>query len=105
MSRYRPSQRTARCVDRVRVRTCPMARAGGSPPTLNRLRHRLPHWTDRAVESKGVDLWGKGRWQVYRLNNLSHKTLTVNGRQHRPEGMAEITAHADTVDDRSAPSI
>ncbi|MDR1191115.1 MAG: heparinase II/III family protein [Verrucomicrobiales bacterium] len=43
------------------------------------------------LEAIGLELWGRDRWQVYRLNNHSHNTLTVNGRLHNPQGRAEIT--------------
>jgi hypothetical protein len=47
------------------------------------------------LESKGVDLWNSKqdseRWQVFRLNNFSHSTLTINGQLHRADGQAEIT--------------
>ncbi len=45
-----------------------------------------------SLESKGVDLWSKRqdsqRWTVFRLNNRSHSTLTVDDRLHRVEGRA-----------------
>ncbi len=48
-----------------------------------------------SLESKGIGIWKKGqnsqRWQVYRLNNYSHNTLTINNRLHKYEGMATIT--------------
>ncbi len=48
-----------------------------------------------SLESKGIDLWnGKqdgGRWSVFRLNNLSHSTLTINNQLHRVNGHAKIT--------------
>jgi hypothetical protein len=44
-----------------------------------------------SLESKGIDLWGKGRWQVFRINNFSHNTLTLNGRLHNAQGKAQIT--------------
>jgi len=48
-----------------------------------------------SLESKGVDLWNSrqdgGRWTVFRLNNLSHSTLTIDGQLHRVAGRANIT--------------
>ena len=47
-----------------------------------------------SLESKGIDLWNRsqdgGRWTVFRLNNFSHSTLTINGQLHRVDGRAEI---------------
>lgn len=48
-----------------------------------------------ALESNGVDLWGKGqdsgRWKVFRYNNFVHNTLTINNALQRVEGYAPIT--------------
>ena len=48
-----------------------------------------------SLESKGIGIWKKGqnsqRWQVYRLNNHSHNTLTINGKLHQYKGMATMT--------------
>ena len=47
-----------------------------------------------SLEKLGIKLWAKGqdseRWSVYRLNNYSHNTLTINGKLHRYEGNAEM---------------
>lgn len=47
-----------------------------------------------SLESKGVDLWNRKqdspRWTVYRLNNFSHNTLTLDGRLHRVDGHATL---------------
>ncbi|MDR2674349.1 MAG: heparinase II/III-family protein [Opitutaceae bacterium] len=47
------------------------------------------------LESKGIKLWGRAqdsqRWSVFRLNNFSHNTLTIDGRLHRVNGRAEFT--------------
>jgi len=52
-----------------------------------------------SLESKGVKLWGKEqdaqRWQVFRYNNLTHNTLTVDGQLQRVDGHADITGHGD----------
>lgn len=46
------------------------------------------------LESKGVKLWSKGqesqRWDVFRLNNFSHSTLSVDGEKHLYGGKAEM---------------
>ena len=48
-----------------------------------------------SLESKGIGIWKRGqnsqRWQVYRLNNYSHNTLTINDELHRYDGMATFT--------------
>ena len=48
-----------------------------------------------SLESKGIGLWKKGqnsqRWQVYRLSNHSHNTLTINNKIHQYKGMATMT--------------
>lgn len=47
-----------------------------------------------SLESKGIGIWKKGqnsqRWQVYRLNNYSHNTLTINDKIHQYKGMATM---------------
>jgi hypothetical protein len=47
------------------------------------------------LESKGIGLWQAGqdgeRWSVFRLNNFSHSTITINGQLHRVDGQSEIT--------------
>lgn len=51
------------------------------------------------LESKGVRLWDKGqdgqRWEVFRLNNLSHNTLVVDGKKQRVSGHAPILRFSD----------
>jgi len=58
------------------------------------------------VEIKGVDLWnGKQqgqRWQVFRLNNFVHNTLTVNDSLHRVKGLSIINSYSDRADSLSA---
>jgi hypothetical protein len=48
-----------------------------------------------SLESKGLDIWGlkqdSARWKVFRLNNFSHNTLTINGQLHNVQGFAPIT--------------
>ncbi|HEY0074277.1 MAG TPA: heparinase II/III family protein [Abditibacteriaceae bacterium] len=47
-----------------------------------------------SLESKGISLWdGKQegqRWQIFRLNNFSHNTLTINKQLHVANGAAII---------------
>jgi hypothetical protein len=54
-----------------------------------------------SLESKGVDLWNRRqdsqRWQVYRLNNRSHNTLTIDGQLHRVDGEARIAGFSDAA--------
>ena len=47
-----------------------------------------------SLESKGVKLWGRTqnseRWDVFRLNNYAHNTLTIDGQLQVVEGDAPI---------------
>ncbi len=47
-----------------------------------------------SLESKGIGIWKKGqnseRWQVYRLSNFSHNTLTINNKIHQYDGMVTM---------------
>ncbi|WP_080053726.1 heparinase II/III domain-containing protein [Spirosoma aerolatum] len=49
-----------------------------------------------SLESKGVDLWNSRqdsqRWQIFRYNNFTHNTLTVNNQLQRVMGKASITS-------------
>ncbi len=49
-----------------------------------------------SIESKGWDLFKRtqdsDRWKVYRLNNFSHNTLTLDGQLHNMAGDARITS-------------
>ncbi len=51
-----------------------------------------------SLESKGVKLWGREqdaqRWEVFRYNNRTHNTLTVDGQLQRVDGYAAITGHS-----------
>lgn len=46
------------------------------------------------LESKGVDLWNmtqnSQRWDVFRLSNKAHNTLTINDARHRVDSYAPI---------------
>jgi hypothetical protein len=47
-----------------------------------------------SLESKGVDLWNmkqnSQRWEVFRYNNFTHNTLTINGKLQQVAGFAPI---------------
>jgi len=51
------------------------------------------------LESRGIDLWNmrqqSERWTVFRLNNLSHNTLVVDGQLQQVSGNASITKFSD----------
>ncbi len=51
-----------------------------------------------SLESRGIDLWNRRqdspRWRVFRLNNRSHNTLTLDDQLHRVDGAATITVFA-----------
>lgn len=48
-----------------------------------------------SLESRGVDLWNQGqdgqRWDVFRIGNESHSTLTIDGRHHVVKSSAPLT--------------
>lgn len=48
-----------------------------------------------SLESRGVDLWNQGqdgqRWDVFRIGNESHSTLTIDGRHHVVKSSASLT--------------
>ena len=47
-----------------------------------------------SLESKNIDLWNKSqnsqRWNVFKLNNFGHNTLTINNALHEVAGNAKI---------------
>lgn len=47
------------------------------------------------LENKGIDLWNMNqdgqRWDVFRLNNMAHNTLTINKGRHLVNSFAPIT--------------
>lgn len=53
-----------------------------------------------SLESRGIDLWNKKqdseRWTVFRLNNLSHNTLVVDGQFQRVDGKGLISRFSDS---------
>ena len=46
------------------------------------------------LEKEGVDLWNKSqdgqRWNVFRLGNTAHSTITINGEKHLVDGNVPI---------------
>jgi hypothetical protein len=57
------------------------------------------------LEARGVGLWDGaqdgGRWRVFRLSNLAHNTLVVDGQLQRAQGRAEIVEHTETPERRT----
>lgn len=47
-----------------------------------------------SLESKGIDLWNRKqdsqRWEVFRIGNSGHTTITMNNEKHVVNGYAEI---------------
>ncbi len=54
------------------------------------------------IESRGMKLWGmhqnSERWKIFRYNNYSHNTLTVNDQFQQVKGYAPITRYSDDKD-------
>lgn len=52
-----------------------------------------------SLESKGMYIFGRDqhaeKWSIFRLNNYSHSTLTVNDSLQRVDGYAKIDKHSD----------
>lgn len=52
-----------------------------------------------SLETKGVDLWNRAqnsqRWEVFRLNNLAHNTLTFDGQLQQVKGYAKVDAWSE----------
>lgn len=61
-----------------------------------------------SLESKGVDLWNLSqnsqRWQVFRYNNQTHNTLTINSESQSVTGTAAIAGYSSTPSYMSAVS-
>lgn len=51
------------------------------------------------IESRKMDLWNRSqdsdRWTIFRLSNLGHNTLVIDGRLQRAAGKAEISKFSD----------
>ena len=62
------------------------------------------------LESKlsalGGNLWDMGqnsmRWDVFRLNNLNHSTISINDARHRVNGVATLTTTINTATELGA---
>ncbi len=58
------------------------------------------------IEQLGMSLWnssqGSDRWKIFRYNNTSHNTLTVNGKYQNVKGFGEILLFSDKKNVRSA---
>ena len=64
------------------------------------------------LESGGLDIWNMAqtsqRWEVFRYNNFSHSTLTINGQLQHVNGNATVVKstanpmHINTVMDLSS---
>lgn len=57
------------------------------------------------LETNGVDLWNmkqtSERWDVFRLNNMAHNTLTINGNKQLVTGNSPIENLVNTADRKS----
>lgn len=58
------------------------------------------------LESKGVDLWNSSqtgqRWDVFRLSNIAHGTLTINGERHLVDSHAPINKTYKSIKKKGA---
>ena len=58
------------------------------------------------LESKGVDLWNNKqegqRWDIFRLGNTGHSTLTINGEKHLVAGEVKMINTFQTTDNKGA---
>lgn len=59
-----------------------------------------------SLESKGVNLWNQSqegqRWEVFRLGNMAHNTLTVNNKRHLVNSYASINRIYKNEDKKGA---
>lgn len=59
-----------------------------------------------SLEATGIDLWNMNqnstRWSVFRLNNFSHNTLTINSKLQNVMGFAQLTNYSDLDEFKSA---
>lgn len=59
-----------------------------------------------SLETAGLSIWDMSqksqRWQVFRLNNYSHNTLTVNGKLHNMLGNAKLVSKSDEASNTRA---
>jgi len=58
------------------------------------------------LENKDVDLWNmkqnSQRWDIFRLSNLNHNTITINNKKHNVTGKALMVKTYDTNKDKGA---
>ena len=61
---------------------------------------------ENALSAAGGNFWSMGqnslRWQVWRLNNRAHSTLTINDSDHRVEGSATVEEVINTATEKGA---
>jgi hypothetical protein len=61
-----------------------------------RWAHDLGAENYHRIESRGMKLWSPAqnsdRWRVFRLNNLSHNTLTIDGELQLAKGRADVVS-------------
>lgn len=61
---------------------------------------------ENALKAAGGNFWNMGqnslRWQVWRLNNRAHSTLTVNDSDHRVNKSATVEQTTDTPSEKGA---
>ncbi len=66
----------------------------------------LGHQRCEPLENGGIDFWNSAqnstRWDVFRIGADSHNTLTINGKKHNVEGMAEIIEHFTSASRKGA---
>ncbi|MCF0074271.1 heparinase II/III family protein [Dyadobacter sp. CY261] len=59
-----------------------------------------------SLETKGVDLWNRTqnsqRWEVFRLNNFAHNTLSFDGQLMNAKGYAKIDSWSDSKSEMMA---
>ncbi|MBD1420839.1 heparinase II/III domain-containing protein [Sphingobacterium chuzhouense] len=59
-----------------------------------------------SLESAGLKIWDmhqqSPRWDVFRLNNFSHNTLTINGQLHQMEGNAKLIKKSENEEQINA---
>lgn len=59
-----------------------------------------------SLESKGVNLWNQSqdgqRWDVFRLGNMAHNTLTINNERHLVNSYASIDKVYENEDKKGA---
>lgn len=75
---------------------------GGFVYDIGELRWALDFGSQQyeSLERTGVDLWDMSqnsqRWEVFRLNNLNHNTISINNQLHNVNGKAAIIRSCNT---------